>query len=66
MEKKPVGIELSVSKNNSFDHQYTTSNNELLKNKHYFTDRKELKYIIIGLIVLAVIIAFIFILSALL
>jgi len=31
MEKKPVGIELSVSKNNSFDHQYTTSNNELLK-----------------------------------
>ena len=61
MEKKPVGIELSVSKNNSFN-QYTSSNDELKRNKNYFTDRKELKYIIIGLIVLAVILAFIFIL----
>ena len=47
MEKKPVGIELSVSKNNSFD-QYTTSSNELKRNRNYLTNRKELKYIIIG------------------
>ena len=62
MEKKPVGIELSASKNNSFDQYIANSNNLLQRNKNYLTDRKDLKYIIIGFIVLAVIIAFILIL----